>query len=87
MSGIVQLYSVDTTLTQCISAHAVTFARYRFEGNAHASALLGVAGRDCDSFGNGKVPSSSVCKTMSRSNAHSSVLRVSRLALRLLWSR
>ncbi len=55
VSGIVQLYSVDTTLTQCISAHAVTFAKYRFEGNKHSSSVLCVAARDCDNFGNGKV--------------------------------
>ena len=54
MSGIVQLYNVDTTLTQCISAHAVTFVKYRFEGNTHPSSVLCVAARDCDSFGNGK---------------------------------
>ncbi|XP_064619422.1 clathrin heavy chain 1-like isoform X2 [Lineus longissimus] len=44
--GVTQLYSVDHCVTQCIAAHAVYFAQYKFEWNRHPSTVLCVASRD-----------------------------------------
>lgn len=51
--GVTQLYFTDKQLTQCITAHAVTFTEYRFQGNQFPSTVLCVAGRE--SNGHGKV--------------------------------
>ncbi|XP_014673517.1 PREDICTED: clathrin heavy chain 2-like isoform X2 [Priapulus caudatus] len=51
VQGVVQLYSTDERLSQPIDAHAVSFATYTFDGNAHPSTLLCVALRACGRSG------------------------------------
>lgn len=45
IEGVAQLFSQDYNLGQCISAHAVHFFRYQFEGNRKESNILAVATR------------------------------------------
>uniref|UniRef100_T1J7J8 Clathrin heavy chain linker core motif domain-containing protein n=1 Tax=Strigamia maritima TaxID=126957 RepID=T1J7J8_STRMM len=43
--GLIQLYSSDQNLSQPFEAHAVTFSKYKFQGNQSASTIMVVAVR------------------------------------------
>ncbi|KAL5016571.1 hypothetical protein ScPMuIL_006160 [Solemya velum] len=51
ISGITQLYNLDEDITQCICAHAVCFAQYRFDDNLSPSTVLCVSSRDVENHG------------------------------------
>lgn len=55
ISGVTQLYCMETGLTQCIGAHTVTLFHYTFDGNMWPSTVLAVASRDSASSSHGKV--------------------------------
>ncbi|XP_050410049.1 clathrin heavy chain 2 [Patella vulgata] len=51
ISGITQLYNAEEDITQCIAAHAVCFASYRFNDNPSPSTLFFVCTRDVQDHG------------------------------------